>query len=245
MPRPSSHLASAGTGAPPRRVEHHHRTRVDQTVHGQRDQAAVQPVSPCARTRSLACSYDTTAATAATPSTAPAVDHLMTRSAALIAHHRQAQTRRSGGGGGSLGAVAPRTHIHDPDLRLFALYTLTWTKPQLTAMGVRIPLGHTPTYTSPVPPLDPAADIALDPATLGRRHPAPRTVVECLSRSSHGAVNVLGAAFGDTSQGLAGRGVGSLECLAGGCVRPLPVNEQLPRSGHEGLDIAVQCHRHG
>jgi hypothetical protein len=50
-----------------------------------------------------------------------------------------------------------------------SLYTLKWTKPQLTATGVQIPLGHTPTYTSPVPPLDPAADIALD---LGRDIPS-------------------------------------------------------------------------
>jgi hypothetical protein len=34
---------------------------------------------------------------AATPITAIAVDHLMTRPAAIIGHHRQAQTRRSKG----------------------------------------------------------------------------------------------------------------------------------------------------
>lgn len=44
--------------------------------------------SPCARTSALASSYDTTAATAATPSTASAVDHLIIRSTALTAHHR-------------------------------------------------------------------------------------------------------------------------------------------------------------
>jgi hypothetical protein len=43
------------------------------TVRGIRRQ--VQPDSPCARTSAFACSYDTTAATAATPSTASAVDH--------------------------------------------------------------------------------------------------------------------------------------------------------------------------
>lgn len=46
----------------------------------------VHPDPPCARTRALACSYDTTEATAAT--TASAVDHLMTRSTAFTAHHR-------------------------------------------------------------------------------------------------------------------------------------------------------------
>ena len=49
----------------------------------------VQPDSPCARTERLACPYDTTAAIAATPSTASAVDHLMTRSAAFTTHHRR------------------------------------------------------------------------------------------------------------------------------------------------------------
>ena len=40
MPRPSSHRASAGTGhLAARGVEHHHRARVDQPVHRQRDQA--------------------------------------------------------------------------------------------------------------------------------------------------------------------------------------------------------------
>src|ERR1700719_3167228 len=57
----------------------------------------VQPDSPCARTRALACSYDTTEATAATPTTASAVEHLMIRSAAIIERHLQAQTRRSKG----------------------------------------------------------------------------------------------------------------------------------------------------
>src|ERR1700728_3035524 len=49
----------------------------------------VQPDSPCARTSALACSYDTTAAIPATPSTASAVDHLTARSAAFTTHHHQ------------------------------------------------------------------------------------------------------------------------------------------------------------
>jgi hypothetical protein len=42
-----------------------------------------------ARSAALACSYDTAAATVATPGTASAVDHLMTRSAAFTTHHRR------------------------------------------------------------------------------------------------------------------------------------------------------------
>lgn len=41
------------------------------------------------RTRALACSQNTIAATAATPTTAAAVDHLMIRSTAIIGRHRQ------------------------------------------------------------------------------------------------------------------------------------------------------------
>ena len=62
-------------------------TRVDQPVYRQRHQAPHPPGSPCARTSAYACSYD---ATAAIPTTAPAVVHLMIRSAAVIGHHRQA-----------------------------------------------------------------------------------------------------------------------------------------------------------
>jgi hypothetical protein len=40
-------------------------------------------------------SYDTTAATAATPTTASAVDHLITRSVALTARHRRPARTRS------------------------------------------------------------------------------------------------------------------------------------------------------
>jgi hypothetical protein len=45
---------------------------------------AVHPVSPCACTSAYACSYDTTAATAATLITAPAVDHLIALSVPVI-----------------------------------------------------------------------------------------------------------------------------------------------------------------
>lgn len=87
MPRPSSHRASSGTRTF-RRAESSMTMELDQirpsTVSGMR--RAVQPSSPCACTKAYACSYDTTAATTATPTTAAAVDHLMTLSPVVIAY---------------------------------------------------------------------------------------------------------------------------------------------------------------
>jgi hypothetical protein len=63
---------------------------LDQPVHRERNQAS-RPASLAMRPhrRVSALSKDATAATAATPATAPAVDHLMTRSAPVTAHRQQ------------------------------------------------------------------------------------------------------------------------------------------------------------
>jgi hypothetical protein len=75
----------------PRRVEHHHRASADQAVRRERDQPS-RPARLPMRPHQKACSYDATAATAATPTTAAAGDHLMTRSVAITGQHHQART---------------------------------------------------------------------------------------------------------------------------------------------------------
>ncbi len=52
-----------------------------------------------------------------------------------------------------------------------------------------------------------------DAPSLRRRHPAPRPVIECLTCSPDGAVDILGVAFSDPGESFAGRWVGCLECL--------------------------------
>src|ERR1022692_552369 len=83
-----------------------------------------------------------------------------------------------------------------------------------------------------------------DAPALGRRHPAPRAVLERPARRPHGPVDVFGATLGDPGERLARRWVGRLERLARRGVGPLPVDEQLTRRADEGFDIPVQGHSH-
>jgi len=61
---------------------------------------------------------------------------------------------------------------------------------------------------------DQVADPPDDPAALGRRHAAPRAVVECLAGSLDGPVDVLSVAFRDVRQrGRRSRGFGVSKVL--------------------------------
>jgi hypothetical protein len=90
-PNPSSLRASAGTGREGARdIEHHHRARVDEAVHRERDQTgspACLSVRPDQIAGMLVARHRRDSAD---PRTASAVDHRMTRSVAFITHHHQA-----------------------------------------------------------------------------------------------------------------------------------------------------------
>ena len=75
--------------------------------------------------------------------------------------------------------------------------------------------------------IDKISSFVHDRASFTSAHPAPRSIIECITRGSDSSVNVFFTSVGNRSDLLFCGGVESIESLSGSSINEFTVNEQL------------------